>query len=96
MAPADIAADVEALKHDLSALQGDLRSLRSSVVSELRNSASQASDGLSGAARSAMSSVTSAGERGYGVAAKQIEANPVTSVLIAAGIGILIGSMLRR
>lgn len=96
MASADVTADVEALKKDLSSLRGDIKSLKSSIAAEMREAAANASDGIAGAARSAVSSVAAAGEKGYTVTARQIEANPLTSVLIAAGIGIIIGSMLRR
>jgi len=96
MASTDVAADVEALKKDLSSLRGDIKSLKSSIAAEIREAAANASDGLTGVARSAASTVAAAGEKSYTVAARQIEANPLTSVLMAAGIGIIIGSMLRR
>ncbi len=96
MAAADISADIETLKEDLSALRDDLKSLRGSVAGELRNGADRAADGAAAAARSAMASVSAAGEKSYSVAARQIEANPLTSVLVAAGVGFVIGSLIRR
>lgn len=96
MAAADLAADVEALKSDLSALRQDIRSLNESLAAEFQDGVHRAKDGISAAARQTLSSAASAGERGYNATVHQIEANPMTSILMAAGIGVLIGSMLRR
>ncbi|MGE0652899.1 MAG: hypothetical protein AB7P12_14305 [Alphaproteobacteria bacterium] len=96
MAAADLNTDVETLKHDLRALRDDLKSLRGSLSDELRDGADRAAEGAAGAARSAMASVSAAGEKGYNVAARQIEANPLTSVLVAAGMGFVVGSLIRR
>lgn len=96
MAVSDVNADVEALKKDLTALRGDLKSLRSSMAEEMRNGADRAADGVASAARSTVASVAAAGEKGYSATARQIEANPLTSVLVAAGVGFVIGSLIRR
>jgi ElaB/YqjD/DUF883 family membrane-anchored ribosome-binding protein len=96
MAAADLAADVEALKKDLSALRNDIRSLNDTLAAELQERVGRATDGVTAAARETLSSAAQAGERGYSAAVHQIEAHPMTSILMAAGIGVLIGSMLRR
>lgn len=96
MAAADVTADVEALKKDLQVLRSDLKSLRSSILEEVRDGTERAAEGVSGAARSTVASVAAAGEKGYNATARQIEANPLTSVLVAAGVGFVIGSLLRR
>jgi ElaB/YqjD/DUF883 family membrane-anchored ribosome-binding protein len=96
MAATDMTADVEALKKDLQNLRNDLKSLRSSVADEMRNGADRAAEGLATAARHTVSSVAAAGEKGYSATTRQIEANPLTSVLIAAGLGFVIGSLMRR
>lgn len=96
MAAVDVNSDVEALKKDLSNLRGDLRSLRDNLTTQLREHAASSTNDFGATARSAASSVGAAGERSYSAAARQIEANPLTSVLVAAGIGLVIGSMLRR
>lgn len=96
MAATDLAADIESLKKDLSALRDDFRALNESLAAELSSGMARATDGVSAAARQTLSSVTTAGERGYNATVHQIEAHPMTSILMAAGIGVLIGSMLRR
>jgi len=96
MPAADLSAEVEALKKDLGALRNDIRSLNDAVANELQARLARAGDGVSAAARETLSSVSRAGERGYNTALQQIEQHPITSVLLAAGIGLLIGSMLRR
>lgn len=96
MATAELNSDVETLKKDLKALRDDLKSLRGSLSDEMRDGAGRAANGAAAAARSAMASVSAAGEKGYNVAARQIEANPLTSVLVAAGVGFVIGSLIRR
>lgn len=96
MAAADLSADVEALKRDLSALRADIKALNESLAAEVSEGLGRATDGVSAAARQTLSSVATAGERGYNATVHQIEANPMTSILMAAGIGVLIGSMLRR
>jgi len=96
MVATDLAADVEALKRDLSALRSDIKALNESLAAELSDSVARATDGMSAAARQALSSAAQAGERGYSATVHKIEANPMTSILVAAGIGVLIGSMLRR
>ncbi len=96
MAVSDMSSDVEALKKDLSALRSDLKSLRSSVADEMRNGADRAAGGIASAARSTVDSVAAAGEKGYNATARQIEANPLTAVLIAAGVGFVLGSLIRR
>lgn len=96
MTVSDVTADVEALKKDLNALRGDIKSLRNSVAEEMRNGADRAAEGISSAARSTAATVAAAGERGYNATTRQIEAYPLTSVLVAAGVGFVIGSLMRR
>jgi ElaB/YqjD/DUF883 family membrane-anchored ribosome-binding protein len=94
-ASADLSADLVALRADIARLSDTMAGL----VRSQANSASAAVKGVMGDARDQLSQAASqAQESALGAAAdleRRIEKNPLTAVLIAAGIGMALGMMSR-
>jgi ElaB/YqjD/DUF883 family membrane-anchored ribosome-binding protein len=94
-AAADLSADLAALRADISRLSDTMAGL----VRSQANSASAAVKGVMGDARDQLSQAASqAQDSALGAAAdleRRIEKNPLTAVLIAAGIGMALGMMSR-
>jgi ElaB/YqjD/DUF883 family membrane-anchored ribosome-binding protein len=94
-ASADLSADLVALRADIARLSDTMAGL----VRSQANSASAAVKGVMDDARDQLSQAASqAQESALGAAAdleRRIEKNPLTAVLIAAGIGMALGMMSR-
>jgi ElaB/YqjD/DUF883 family membrane-anchored ribosome-binding protein len=94
-ASADLSADLVALRADIARLSDTMAGL----VRSQANSASAAVKGVMGDARDQLSQAASqAQDSALGAAAdleRRIEKNPLTAVLIAAGIGMALGMMSR-
>jgi ElaB/YqjD/DUF883 family membrane-anchored ribosome-binding protein len=94
-ASADLSADLVALRADIARLSDTMAGL----VRSQANSASAAVKGVMGDARDQLSQAASqAQDSAFGAAAdleRRIEKNPLTAVLIAAGIGMALGMMSR-
>jgi ElaB/YqjD/DUF883 family membrane-anchored ribosome-binding protein len=94
-AAADLSADLAALRADISRLSDTMAGL----VRSQANSASAAVKGVMGDARDQLSQAASqAQDSALGAAAdleRRTEKNPLTAVLIAAGIGMALGMMSR-
>lgn len=92
---ADLAADLAALRVDISRLSDTMAAL----VRAQAGSAGAAMRGAVGDARDQLSQAAAeAQDRALGAAAdleRRIEKNPLTAVLIAAGIGMALGMMSR-
>src|ERR1700691_1372081 len=89
----DLSADLDALRADIARLSDTMAGL----VRAQANSAGAAVRGAVGDAREQLAQAANqAQERALGAAAdleRRIERNPLTAVLIAAGIGIALGMM---
>jgi len=92
-AASDLADDLAALRADVAKLSdtiaGLVRTQTGSATAAVRGAVDDARDQLSQAAAQAQ-------DRALGAAAdieRRIEANPLTAVLIAAGIGVALGMM---
>jgi ElaB/YqjD/DUF883 family membrane-anchored ribosome-binding protein len=92
-ATSDLAADLAALRADITRLSdtmsGLVRAQANSATAAMRGAVGDARDQLSQAANQAQDSA-------FGAAAdleRRIERNPLTAVLIAAGIGMALGMM---
>ena len=88
------------LSADLAALRADISRLSDTVASMVRSQADVASStvrGVMGDARDQFSqAASSAQDSAFGAAAdleRRIEKNPLTAVLIAAGVGMALGMM---
>ncbi len=79
----DLSADVQALRADLGRLKDDLRSMGGSLADDARNRA-----------RSAKDAAADKLDGSVGAVQNQIEDRPFTSVLIAFGVGMLLGKLL--
>jgi ElaB/YqjD/DUF883 family membrane-anchored ribosome-binding protein len=93
VAASDLAADLAALRADIARLSDTM----SGLVKAQANSASDAVRGVVGDARDQLSQAAAqAQDSALGAAAdleRRIEKNPLTAVLIAAGIGMVLGMM---
>jgi ElaB/YqjD/DUF883 family membrane-anchored ribosome-binding protein len=95
-------ADLQSIKEDLLRLKDDVSSLTRNLVSAGRSGASDVGGRLSGMARERIDQLSDSfgdvGERGkkmLDAAQHQVEENPLVSVGIAFGVGLLLGSIIR-
>jgi ElaB/YqjD/DUF883 family membrane-anchored ribosome-binding protein len=92
-AASDLSADLAALRADITRLSDSMAGL----VKAQANSAGAAMRGVMGDARDQLSQAAGqAQDSAFGVATdleRRIEKNPLTAVLIAAGIGLALGMM---
>ncbi|HMA49115.1 MAG TPA: hypothetical protein VKP60_05125 [Magnetospirillaceae bacterium] len=99
-APKDIASsvtpDLASLQADVTALKKDVASLLDHLQKETVNGARGAVDRLEKQAEQLYRTVYAKGEQQAEVLSHKIEDQPLTAVLIAAGIGYLGGRLLAR
>jgi ElaB/YqjD/DUF883 family membrane-anchored ribosome-binding protein len=95
-------ADASAIAADLVQLRADIASLKDSIADLVRGEAGQARATIRNAAKDAKSQVSNAAanaqDSALAVAAdfeRNIEKNPLTAVLIATGIGLVLGILSR-
>ncbi len=84
--------DVAALKADMAQLRSDLRAVSHDLVDAARAGATLAKDSVGAAVESAMDQ----GKARVQTLEHEIKEKPLLSVGIALGIGLLLGSMLRK
>lgn len=99
----DVAADAEALQSQIEALKGDIAGISATladlVKSGIREGRAKAEKTAEHYKKQGMEQADAAidGARAYGEALEgQIERNPFSAVLVALGLGFLIGLMSRR
>lgn len=85
----NMAAHAERIKEDAA-------HLADATGAELRRSMTAAADTLSEAARRLMDSTRAMGRESLDRVSHQVEARPISSIAIAAGVGFLIGMLMRR
>ncbi len=87
MAPnsSDLSGDLENLKADLSKVKEDLSTIANHLVATGKESARELKQNVESNVRSGVDSLQS-----------QIEAKPVTSALVAMGVGFILGCLLSR
>lgn len=99
-APKDIASsvtpDLAALQADITALKQDVSTLLGHLQKETVNGAKSVADRIEKQAEQLYRNVYARGEHQAEVLSHKIEDQPLTAVLIAAGIGFLGGRLLAR
>lgn len=89
-------ADLDAIRDDIDMLRKDLARLMEHVKSgALHNIAGQVED-MSDEARRLYNRALAEGERGADALARQVEERPLTTLLIAFGLGFIGGRMVLR
>jgi len=96
MATQDYAAEVAALKDDLKAVRKDIASLTQTVASNARSGIGHAAQSVRESAEAVGRATQQVGREGVAAVSRQVEANPIASILAAAAIGFLLGALLRR
>lgn len=81
----DVAADLDAIKADMAKLRGDLAQVAGSWMDRGRDQAMYAADEIKGRFQDSMETVED-----------WVKERPLTSVLIAAGIGLMLGKLSSR
>lgn len=92
----DLNADIEVLKQDFANLRSELKVVSDALRADARDALARTTESAASLAKSTLSTAANASSQGYSAAIRRIEANPLISILTAAGIGLVIGSMLRR
>ena len=85
----DMATHANRLKEDAANLAG-------ATGAELRRSMTAAAETLGDAARRMMDTTRNASRDGLERVSHQVEERPISSIAIAAGVGFLIGMLMRR
>ncbi len=89
-------ADLDAIRDDIDALRKDLARLMEHVKSgAMHNIAGQVEE-MSDEARRLYNQALAEGERGAAALARQVEDRPLTSLLIAFGLGFIGGRLVLR
>lgn len=84
------------LHHDLAALKEDLRSLKEDFKSLATDAMEKSKSHATAAATAAKESATEHFDKSVKATRDAVEERPLTSLLIAAGIGALVGAVLTR
>ena len=82
--------ELESLKKDIERLRGDLKDLAKAAVSDI----SDAEEGAENGIRRAYSAVRDGGETVLRKSREQVQLRPLTSVLAAFAVGVLVGKLL--
>ena len=96
MATTNSGTEVEALKEDMKAVRKDIVALTQALSNEARGSLNRAAHSVSDSAHAASQAAQQAGREGVAAVSRQVETHPVTSLLTAAGVGFMLGLLLRR
>jgi ElaB/YqjD/DUF883 family membrane-anchored ribosome-binding protein len=96
MPDTDYAKEIENLKEDLTAVRDDISRLTQSVSGDARNGLDHATAALSSAAAQSYGVLRDKERDAMKTLSRQVQDNPIQSVLAAVGIGVVIGSLIRR
>lgn len=90
------ADDVDALRTDLKAVQADLASLTKRLTGDMRNGAHHAATEATAASMAGVAKAQEAGRQSAETISETVRENPFGSIAAAAGVGFVIGTLLRR
>ena len=93
---ASASPELDKLKEDITALREDLAALTSLYKNTLSENAGKAADRVRDGANKAAADISARAKDGATAVSDQIEARPLTSMLIAFGIGIALGKIANR
>lgn len=96
MASSGQSAEVENLQKDMEALREDLTALTKLYKEKAKGEAEGIAARLKEGAEKATADANARVREGLSVASEQIEARPLTSMLVAFGIGLALGKLLDR
>jgi|KBSSwiStaDraftv2_1062776.scaffolds.fasta_scaffold928704_3 ElaB/YqjD/DUF883 family membrane-anchored ribosome-binding protein len=102
-ASADLRRDIDALKDDISTLKVDLVAAMRDMVDAGKSEAGDAKERLESAVRDRLDKLgdtakeaAARGRRAVESAERYVEDNPLQSLAVAFGVGVLLGAVLRR
>lgn len=93
---AKYADDVDALRSDLKAVQADLATLTKRLTGDMRNGAHNVAADATAAGLAGVAKAQQAGQQGADAISDTVRENPFASIATAAGVGFVIGTLLRR
>lgn len=96
MADQNYSAEIDSLKKDLGAVRKDLVKLTQSLTDDARDGVGKAAQSTRDGVNAASRATQEYGREGAAAVSRQVEAHPLTSILTAAGIGFVIGTLIRR
>ena len=96
MAAANYDAEVQAIKDDVAGLRKDLQTLIKTVADDQKAHGKEALDKARAEVNRLASEARAKGREGVHALETQIEERPFTSVLVAFGIGLILGKLLDR
>lgn len=92
----DYARDIDTLRRDLGRLQSDLQSLTRAVSQDARLKTRGAFEDISEQADDVARRTRRAYQHGVSEVSHEIERHPFASLLTAAGLGFVVGTLARR
>jgi len=90
----DVKKDIEELRSDIAALGKDMKTLVRNGAA--KRAASSAADTLQERAEAALASVAEQGRNAAQSVEKNVKGRPLESLLVAFGVGVLIGQLVRK
>ncbi len=84
------------LRRNLSALRKDLAALTQALTDDARSRVNSAAQAATEGIRAARKDIEDKGRESVAAVSHQVQENPITSILTAAGVGFVLGALLRR
>lgn len=88
--------ELGAVKKDLNSLKQDFSNLVKSVTSDAKDNAAELRASAERKAEEAKVSAVDAGTKGKAKASKAVRENPVSTLLVTAGLGLIAGALIAR
>jgi ElaB/YqjD/DUF883 family membrane-anchored ribosome-binding protein len=92
----DVRRDMAALKRDLAALREDSGKYMSGAVQNRARSARRQAESMLDSTRDVAEDVADRAATGYDVACDYVRQNPMAAVLVAMGVGAVVGKLFSR
>lgn len=92
----DVRKDIEELRKDLASLGKDVRKLAREGAGDASRRATSTVEDLQNRAESALSSVAEQGRDAAKNVEGTVKSHPLESLLVAFGVGVLLGNIIRR
>lgn len=88
--------ELDALKDDLEAVRGDIASLTKAVKGDAANGIDRAASAFAATAAAALEAAKEKEREALQAVSRQVQDSPIQSLLVAVGVGFVVGSLLRR
>lgn len=88
--------EIDTLKSDVAAVRGDIASLTNAIKGDAANGLDKAARNFSKSASHAFDTALAKERDAQKAVTQQVQENPLQSMLVAVGLGFVVGSLMRR